>query len=252
MKRLSILVILMIKSSILFCQVKKDTIYLDPLLGNTRMWENIDGTKEFLFHGGYIVKDSLGRIIINGNKSGDCGCEPIANGFWVYYYQNGNIKEQGSFDCGEKVNTWITFYRNGSVKQVQNFRKPYTKSFVWQFGDTLNLRKIKPMEFGQYLEYYDNGQLKVSGQYDIIHLKSTSDSIVVLDKETYEKTYQGIEGEFWLPKSIKIGTWKYYDVVGELEKIENFKREEYDWRALDYKYWELFQLMNKEKTTDNQ
>lgn len=251
-KKLSILIVLILNSSILLSQVKKDTNYIDSLLGNICVWENIEeGTKEIMFHGGYILKDNLDNIIADGNKSGDCGCQPIANGFWVFYYQNGKIKEQGSFDCGEKVNTWITFYKNGSIKQVKTFKKPYSASFVRQFGDTLNLRRIKPMKHGQFLEYYENGQLMMSGQYDIIHLKSTSDSIVILDNETYDKTYEIIEGEFWLPKSIKIGTWKYYDIGGNIEKIENFKREEYDWRELDYKYWELFKLMNKKHTHNN-
>lgn len=244
---LYILILVTLSNSTLICQVRKDSSYLDPLLGNVGVWQNtVYGTKEILFNGGYIVKDSLGRVLIDGNKSGDCSCEPIENGFWIYYYENGKIKEQGSFDCGEKIDTWITFYRNGTIKQVINFKKPYSGSFIRHFGDTLNLRRIKPMKHGQFLEYYDNGQIKTSGQFEIIHIKSTVDSLVTTNKETYEKVYEKVEGEFWLPTSVKIGTWKQYSADGKIEKVKNYKLEE-DWRELDLKYWELIELFNKEK-----
>ncbi len=246
-KMLSTIVLMTLCSSMLFSQVIKDTSYFDPLLGNIRVRNNVkDGTKEILFHGGYIVKDSSDRILINGNRSGHCGCEPLKNGFWVYYYQNGSIKEQGSFDCGEKVGTWITFYKNASIKQVKNLRKPYSDSFVMQFGDVLNLRRTKPMKDGQFIEYYKNGQIKTSGQYKIVHLKSTVDSLVTTDQETYEKTYKKVEGVFWLPNSIKIGTWKHYSMNGKIQKIENYNIEE-DWKTLDFKYWELIELLDIEK-----
>jgi len=143
------------------------------------------------------------------------------------------------------------FFAEPLIKQVRNFKKPYSDSFVRQFGETLNLRRIKPMKHGQFLEYYDNGQLMMTGQYEIIHLKSSVDSLVITDKDTYEETYEYIEGQFWLPSSIKVGTWKHYNEEGKIEKVENYKREEYDWRELDYKYWELLKLLNKEKTTHN-
>jgi len=108
--------LIILSSTIMLSQEIKDTSYYNPLFGNVRVWENKeDKTQETIFHGGYIVKDNTDKIIVDGNKSGDCGCEPIENGFWVYYYHNGNIKEQGSFDCGEKVGTWIKFYENGSI-----------------------------------------------------------------------------------------------------------------------------------------
>ena len=189
------------------------------------------------------------RVIFDGNKSKHCDCEPIENGFWVYYYDNGNIKEQGSFDCGKKIGTWISFHENGMIQQVTNFAKPYSEGLVRQFGDILNLRRTNPMKHGQFLEYNDSGRLKTSGQYDILHIKTTVDSLVLVDELTFEKTYKKIEGEYWLPQSVKSGTWKYYDQDGNIIKVENHTKEEYEWRDLDDKYWELFNVINKEKDT---
>lgn len=250
-RNLYILLLLALCNQILLGQIQGDTSYYDEEFGNVGIWTNTDDkTIEIRFHGGYIVKDSSDRILIDGNKSGDCGCEPIENGFWIYYYENGRIREQGSYDCGEKIGTWIRFYENGSIKQVANYKKPYSDSFVRQFGSSLNLRRIKSMNHGQFIEYYEDGQIKTSGQFEILHLKSNVDSLVKMDTETYENEYEKIEGEFWLPRSIKTGTWKYYSINGQIQRIENHKIEE-DVRELDFKYWELMELVIKEKPTHN-
>ena len=204
-----------------------------------------DKSKELLFKDGYILIDSFKNVSVDGNKSGDCGCEPIENGFWIYYYNNGKIKSQGSYNCGEKIDTWIDFYNNGNLKRIINYKYPYSESFIYEFKDTLNLRRISAMKHGQFLEYFKNGKIKTSGHYEIVHVNSKLDSLVSFDFETYEEVYTKISGNFWLPKSIKTGAWKFYNSEGELLHIINYNENLTNTKDMNCKYWEVFELFKK-------
>ncbi len=75
---------------------------------------------------------------------------------------------------------------------------------------------------GPYEEFYENGHLKISGNYGVIAnpIIKQYDTITMVDTN-------GIETEkyFLRPigiKSEKIGTWKYYKSSGELERKEGY------------------------------
>ncbi|MBN1970748.1 MAG: TonB family protein [Candidatus Delongbacteria bacterium] len=42
-------------------------------------------------------------------------------GNFIYYYKNGNIKEQGKFESGAKVGCWKGFYENGEIWYIENY-----------------------------------------------------------------------------------------------------------------------------------
>ena len=60
-------------------------------------------------------------------------------------YQNGNVKEEGSYDKGYKVGEWKYYYPNRQLSEKINY--------AW---DKLH---------GANLTYWDNGQLKASKNY---------------------------------------------------------------------------------------
>jgi len=69
----------------------------------------------------------------------------IQQGFWKYFYRNGNIKAEGHYENGQKQGYWKEYYKNSIVKSEGhiNHCKP---SGHWKFYDKQN-RLIKEINY---------------------------------------------------------------------------------------------------------
>jgi len=128
---------------------------------------------------------------------------------WTEYYDNGNIKSTGWYCRNSPVGLWEKFYTNGKIKSR------ITYGIILAPDASTVFEKCGP-----YSEYYDNGQVKASGLYAIDPEKKTIvyDTIRIIDPITgvTKKTL----GKRDAPSSVKLGTWRYYDHEGVLEKKE--------------------------------
>jgi len=51
----------------------------------------------------------------------------IKNGFWKYYFNNGNVKKEGNYSNNIKDGFWKTYHDNGKVESEGHYtnNKPY-------------------------------------------------------------------------------------------------------------------------------
>jgi len=103
----------------------------------------------------------------------------------------------------------ITKEQFDSLKKTKkNFRKckPCVLNHINDSGVTvLKAVQFQDCYIGDYLEYYENGQLKIKGKY--------------------KKNYTGKWRKIWKgrPCAIKEGEWVYYDKTGKESKREFYK-----------------------------
>ena len=128
----------------------------------------------------------------------------------IYYYQNGQIKKKDvsvlgldlkrPFDyvyvysenfCEDGSLKWKDSVNVSGVRTTVSYHCNHNKKIQYTHNDANN--------FGKYQEWYENGQLKMDGQYNET---VSNDSL----------TYFGASKEQ--------GTWKYYNEEGKLVKEE--------------------------------
>ncbi|HBS12961.1 MAG TPA: hypothetical protein DEO36_10560, partial [Flavobacteriaceae bacterium] len=134
-----------------------------------------------------------------------------ADGLSKRYFENGQLEEEGKFSKGQKVGKWTFYYKNGNTKKTVFFKDGKWKGEVKTYFPTGQLEsvsyhkdtKITSTKYnlttgkvqqigafnamgektGEWKTFYDNGQLKETGNYS--------------------------NGQ-------KTGEWKYYDEEGKL------------------------------------
>ena len=107
--------------------------------------------------------------------------------------ENGNLKEQGFYNRGYKVNEWITYYPNKQLKEKANFS--------W---DLLN---------GPYVSYWQNGQLKKQGYF--LNGRKIKDWVMFYEdgKPALKENYD---------ESGKLINAAYFESNGEQTQVPNF------------------------------
>ena len=66
-------------------------------------------------------------------------------GFWKYYYKDGQLRNKGNYKDGKKDGLWETYYEDGKLSSNRNYKNG-KKDGLWE-------------------TYYENGQLKTKGNY---------------------------------------------------------------------------------------
>lgn len=223
---------------------------IDTLLGDTAKWSTYSDR--------YFEITKNGVVLVEGHYKGGmgsrCGCVMKKHGIWVYRYRSGGLKEIGSYDCRlGKTGTWTYYYENGQLRKVETYATPYLESFV-----KLEVEKLRHFMTlsGPYLEYYENGQIKVDGYYTIMEAYSEVDTIYHVDLETYELIPEVVFGEFWIPKSVPTGIWHTYAKDGTLleeKRIGTPKSQNGNsLRSVDARYFELLsKIIETQKKAEN-
>lgn len=153
----------------------------------------------------YKMYDRKNHIILEGDIGGRIYTDYFKRfGKWTAYYpETGKPKVIGYYHADLPVGLWKYFYPNGLIKQ--------TFSVSQILADSIYIT----CKVGMYEEYYETGQLKISGFYKIM---SDSTTVPLYDfnignfKDTRVKA----------PVSKPFGIWKYFRENGELEKKEEY------------------------------
>ncbi len=91
------------------------------------------------FDGPYVEYDEEGQILTKGIYT--AGYE---EGLW--FYRNGEAKEQGEYEGGRKEGLWKTTYENGRI--------------------AFEIRYDQGIRDGKYTSYWENGNIKTTGKYE--------------------------------------------------------------------------------------
>lgn len=160
---------------------------------------------------------------INPNKGGSEAEGGLRKGIWVFRYDNGDTLAIGKYDnSGNKIDKWISYYPNQQTKKVENYLL-YDTQLIWDIDSNKTKEVLKSKKHGEYLEYYENGQIKIQGKYK---------SEIIQKDSAYSVSYQ----EHWeVPMPMlwrytkgfiivtkKTGKWFYYDEKGILRKEEDY------------------------------
>ena len=130
---------------------------------------------------------------------------------WRYFHEDGSLEMEGNFggkdaeilEIGEQTGEWKYYYKNGNIKTIGYFKKGKKKGIfktydeadgsIWleQYYETGEENELIKCKF-----YYKNGQIEKEGT-------------------AYERNNWEISGE-----------WKYYDMQGNLKKIEIYDKND--------------------------
>jgi antitoxin component YwqK of YwqJK toxin-antitoxin module len=124
------------------------------------------------------------------------------NGKWTEYYETGAIRSTGNYERGEPIGKWRYYYPNGQLKKLFKISLICTDSAKTY------------CKTGNYLEYYENGNIKVSGYY-----RAQIDTMIAV-MYTMDANYNEIEIKARAASSKPAHKWRYYNSEGKLEKEE--------------------------------
>jgi len=143
-----------------------------------------------------------GKVSVVIIKEGKKQKRAITTGY-EFYYETGELRKEiktqsdGLFICKE-------YYKNGQLGLIGT-----TKS-------SLVVQKV-----GLWKAYHKNGQLKKQVSFDNL---SGEDGEV---KEYFDNGILKMVGQYGPPQGKRIGVWKFYDKDGNLEKTEDYGEGRY-------------------------
>lgn len=130
---------------------------------------------------------------------------------WRYYHEDGSLEMEGNFggkdaeilEIGEQTGEWRYYYKNGNIKTIGYFKKGKKKGVFKTYDEEDGVLRLEQCyETGEKNElikckfYYKNGQIEKEGT-------------------AYERNNWEISGK-----------WKYYDMQGNLKKIEIYDKND--------------------------
>jgi antitoxin component YwqK of YwqJK toxin-antitoxin module len=119
----------------------------------------------------------------------------------VYYYENGQIKEERNFKDGKNDGKFTYYYENGQIKEERHY-----KDGRWVRKD------------GKFISYYENGQIWEERNFKDGKLGG---------KYTYYHKNGQIKGEGNFKDDKRDGKWTYYNKDGSIDKVEEYKDGEF-------------------------
>ncbi|NOQ26000.1 MAG: hypothetical protein GQ564_11610 [Bacteroidales bacterium] len=127
------------------------------------------GVHRYFNNEGLVIKSKtyniIGKLVAEGIvlKSG------IEKGDWIYYYENGKKKAQGSFINGKKTGEWKYFYSNGRIQQIGSYTGGKLRGIWNWYYETGELLKEEYFIYGQIdgeaIEYDKLGNIISKGNY---------------------------------------------------------------------------------------
>ena len=165
----------------------------------------------------YAYYDSVYNIFPNGN--------------YVIYYATNGIAQTGRMKNGLRDGQWILRYASGSKGNVINYSNGKFDG-RWEVFYDFNGVKMIDGEYktnaktGEWKEYYENGQLKSVGCYniDVNAIIVTNLNIDSLKSQfSLEENFESFLLNSY-PYDFKSGIWKYYSEKGVIKLIETYKK----------------------------
>ena len=165
---------------------------------------------------------------------------------WMYYYNNGKLMEQTSFNMDDSLEYVIQFYDTSGSQSIVNGNG--IKKTYFPGGKVQSIIEYKSgLKHGNYTLYKPNGQFRKQGFYKNGLMDSTWEEAFIVNSNTYQKrNYKaGLkDGEFieYYPEGeinitgnyiggLKNGDWTYYYINGKYDMKGSFMEDKQngDW-----------------------
>jgi antitoxin component YwqK of YwqJK toxin-antitoxin module len=139
--------------------------------------------------------------------------DPSQNGDIKNYYENGQLKDEGNLESGQKNGIWRTYFDNGNIETERNYikGKENGKAKGWYENGELAFEADKKddLPHGLVINYHKNGILEVQ----ITYVEGNKHGE---EKAYFEDGQLAHEGIF--NKGQEEGVWKYYFKNAKLRK----------------------------------
>ncbi len=167
--------------------------------------------------------DSTGKVIaaytFNKGKmisEGIIDDEGVKDGPWKEYYEEGELRAEGTYNQGKRVGKWKFYHQNGSVEQDGNYNSQGNPEGAWKwFFDNGNVERDESyrngLNDGIYTEYDETGKVAVQGEY-----------IDGLEEGFWKYQYGDTREEGTYKGGKRNGEWKTYYDNGELSFVGSF------------------------------
>lgn len=166
--------------------------------------------------GKHLVALYYGDKYVIGEGKWHNSCARIYYGnTWSWYYPDGKLKSEGEYRRQEpmmyKHGWWKDYYPSGNLK-----RKYYCDAYpCGTHSQTL------PCDTVNYIEYYENGTIALTGTYKIVkEMNGGIDTVEITDPETNKVSYRYADSYSLL--NVKSGIWHYYNQDGTLRNTRKF------------------------------
>jgi MORN repeat variant len=159
----------------------------------------------------------------NPNEEGNAGEGGARKGTWIFRHDNGETLAKGKYDdYGNKIDKWLFYYPNKQLRKVENYLL-FDNHLTWDIDSNKIWQVVESKKHGEYLEYHENGQIKIRGKYK---------SEIILKDSAYLIDYQELDQipdpsmqrytKGFIIATKKIDKWLYYDDKGILVKEEDY------------------------------
>lgn len=110
--------------------------------------------------------------------------------------------EVGSYIKGEKSGLWYKMNEKGNMVAIENYKRDVLDGEV---------------------KYFNNGQIAIIGKYRGLNPDLPVDTIMVVEPVTGEQTLVPVPADIG---SVRHGTWRYYNTMGTIDRIEEYQIDE--------------------------
>jgi antitoxin component YwqK of YwqJK toxin-antitoxin module len=183
-----------------------------------------DGKWTFWYENGQMKEEGSYNFKENGGKDGK----------WTLWYENGQMKEEGSYSWGDKDGAWTYWYRDGQKKRENTYEyEKEIESREWYYYENGQKKSEKTYKNGEidglWTDWYENGQKKremiyKNGQPWDGKIEERSSLGAPFDVEYTEKTYK--EGkEIWKKE---FGYYGPDSLNAQKEFVRNYKNGKED------------------------
>jgi antitoxin component YwqK of YwqJK toxin-antitoxin module len=179
--------------------------------------------------------------VLSGKANFLCG---LKQGSFFYYREDGKIRWIDFYSYDKKMGTHV-FYESGLLSETKLYAYEYNKSneleskliieTEYYEDGSLKEKNIRKEVNGEnqekdYKEYYTNGFLKSeisssNGIYRRFYQNGNIEIEMSLNGQFYKKFYENgnIQSKEYFKEDKPIGKQYYYDINGEITKIETWK-----------------------------
>ena len=124
-------------------------------------------------------------------------------GLWKFYYETGELKEQGRYRNDKREGTWKYYFKDGEIEQVGDFANDLPEgTWRWYYPNKqlrLEEEYVDGFEDGPSVEYSDSGQVIAQGNF----VEGFKDGVWVYKIGSIKETGRYFEGE-------KQGLWRQF------------------------------------------
>ncbi len=181
------------------------------------------------------------------------------NGTSVEFYDNYQVKSIKTYYSGIPIGTWLFYYPTGQIESIENYPNDsliynlcpnyvishsYGSKYVgvggtsqfksvphgdWiEFYTNGNVKTKKKFEMGlatgEWTWYYENSRVKKTGSYYKILESYPCDSDTLTSFLSKDQEDELFANHTFLQLSVKHGTWKQWDVNGNIILIERYNK----------------------------